>query len=234
MDVSNLLIFDESKKYQDENDLCFVGGFPKIPADIDIPTCKLCNSQLTFFFQVAFPNDHLWSGKSLAMFACTSCVDRKYFIPEMLKGPLLGIDIPHGFLLSYQKNFRILVFDTQKGIIRKDYSEKVKFKKWNLKVSALAKKDGNKIGGIPNWVLDDESPSTYNSTTPMIFLMQLKEGFKFDILPDAPRQMQLNYFTNNVEPNNKAYYELFLGNNIYFFGTKDKSNPLVYIITQID
>jgi hypothetical protein len=68
----------------------------------------------------------------MALFSCTSCADMNYFIPEMLNGKLNGITIPKNFLKEYQKNFKIVIFRTIEGEIRKDYIEKVLFKNWNI------------------------------------------------------------------------------------------------------
>lgn len=222
---------DETTPDQQDNDLSFVGGLPRIPEAEDIPSCRLCGAQLTFFFQVAFPQDHVWGSRTMALFACTSCAHEEHFIPKMLEGPLPGINIPENFLTSYQQNFRILVFDTDQGIIRKDYEPKVFFKRWDL-VSSPPNAHEHKIGGEPNWLLDDEAPATYRHTVPMVFLMQLLEGVTFEKLPEAPPQMTLG-LTGDPEPSVNSYYELFLGNNVYFFGTQDENEPLVYILTQI-
>lgn len=231
MNTSYELKIDNTTQTQREDDLSFVGGRPRIPESENIPSCALCGAELTFFFQVAFPQDHPWAQRSMALFACTSCAHEEHFIPQMLDGSLNGVDIPENFLTSYQKNFRILVFNTQDGMMRKDYEQKIAFKRWEL-IASQAQSRANKIGGQPNWVLEDETPGTYRQKIPMVFLMQIVEGFTFDILPEAPPQMTLG-LSGQPEPADNPYYELFLSNNIYFFGTDDKTEPLVYILTQI-
>ncbi|MFC3846183.1 zinc ribbon domain-containing protein, partial [Paenibacillus sp. MAH-36] len=104
------LIIGQATEEQSSNYVSFVGGKPRIPRDINIPKCKLCGSEEAFFFQLAFPTDHAWKDKSMAVFACISCVDEKYFIPPMIKGSLQNAIIPAGFLDEYQVNFNILVF----------------------------------------------------------------------------------------------------------------------------
>lgn len=73
----------------------------------------------------------------------------------------------------------------------------------------------------------------YAGKIPMFFIMQLLEECKFEIVLGAQGQMKMNFYTGIPEPSADKYYELFLGNNIYFFGTQDKENPLVYVVTQI-
>ncbi|CAM4016757.1 hypothetical protein [Lederbergia lenta] len=232
MESSYLLKLDQSNQEQKEVDSSFIGGQPCIPASIEMPVCELCGAEQTFFFQVAFPEDHVWQGFSMAVFACTSCAYEDYLIPEMLQVALLSANIPEGFLDSYQRNFKIIVFDTNEGTYRKNYKEKIQFKRWNLVSTSGASKGENKIGGQPNWLLDDEAPGMYKTTVPMFFLMQIWEGFTFDIVQDAPPQMIIG-LKGNQEPSKHRYYELFLANNLYFFGTKERSEPLVYILTQI-
>lgn len=218
------------KTPQQEADTSFLGGQPRLPAETDIPNCGLCGAQQTFFFQAAFPSEYAWAGLSLAVFACTSCAHQGYFIPAMLKGPLYGADIPEGFLPSYQMNFRLLVFETTAACVRREYVEKVRFKRWELKPTSNPRSPGNKIGGDPNWILDDESPATYRSSVPMTFLLQIKRGVRFDILEGAPQQAEVHFFDLELPP--KPYYNLFVSNAIYFFGTQDPSERLVYAITQ--
>jgi hypothetical protein len=195
-----------------------------------IPTCALCGSEQTFFLQVAFPGDHEWGGLSLAVFACTSCTDEERLIPEMLPGPLCGVDIPKGFLTSYQRNFCFLVFSTY-ATLRRGHVEKVRFKTLVLEPSDDPTVDGHKIGGAPNWALEDEAPGT--SRTPMVFLLQLQQGYEFETVEGAPRQMELD-LDGKPKPAARAHYHLFLGNALYLFGTGDLQEPLVYAVTQVD
>ncbi|MBW8351616.1 hypothetical protein K0H71_19555 [Bacillus sp. IITD106] len=232
MESSYVIEVDTVDTKQNEHDLSFIGGHPRIPESIEIPICQLCGVKQTFFFQMAFPQDHFWHDFSMAVFACTSCADEEYLIPEMLQDALPGINIPKDFLKTYQKNFKIIIFETKEGVIRKDYIEKVQFKRWNLKPTSEINLGQNKLGGNPQWLLDDEAPATYANSIPMFFLMQLMEGMKFEIVEDAPPQIILN-LRGQPEPSKHRYYELFLANYLYFFGTKDRSNPLVYILTQI-
>lgn len=208
----------------------YVGGKPSIPAEVSIPTCRLCEQKQTFIFQVAFPPKSDWHGRSLACFACMRCADENFLIPEMLSNHLQGHDIPGGFLDLYQKNFAFLVFPTDDARMLESYDEQVAF-------SALDVTPGHevgdfaKIGGAPDWMLDDESPATYDSNVPMVFLIQLVPGLQFDIVDGAPPQTELDIM-GNPSPSPLGHYQLFLGNTIYMFGTT-VGDPLVYAITQI-
>lgn len=216
---------------QEEKHQNYIGGIPHLPEEEPIPACQLCKEQLTFFFQVSYPEEHSWHGFSMGVFQCTSCVHEDYLVPEMLEGTLTNIHIPERFLEDYQKNFRVIVFETSKGILKSDYKPKIKFKKIELTKTIQDDINANKIGGKVNWILEDEAPASYNAKIRMIFLLQILEGATFDLLPDAPPQMELS-LTGKPVPSDHSYYELFLGNQLYFFGTIDSCKQ-VYIITQV-
>ncbi|MBM7662810.1 hypothetical protein JOC85_003621 [Bacillus mesophilus] len=229
MDVCYALDIEEN----DTESSCpsFVGGKPNLPLEQAVPECQLCSSQLTFFFQISFPYNHKWEDLSMAVFACTSCVHKEYLIPEMLEGVLEGINIPKGFLTVYQRNFRILVFRTGEAVTKDTYQEKIKYKPIKLRVTNDLDIYTDKLGGNPNWLLDNEAPAMYDGN-PMFFLMQILEDYKFEILSDASPQIKLD-LNGEPAPSQENYYELFLGNNLYFFGTEDKTNSMVYLISQI-
>lgn len=232
MDPCYLLRFDLERPQTDEAE-SFAGGKPRIPPWQPIPICGLCQNEQAFYFQVAFPVGHEWPGHTLAVFACSSCMDEDLLIPQMLRGPLCGIEIPEDFLERYQVNFRLLIFPTAEGRIRSTYSEKVSFQSIELQPEKNLSAAGNKIGGRPNWLLEDESPGLYAGKTPMYFLMQLEEGLEFAIVPDAPPQVKMG-LDGRPKLSTERTYELFLRNGLYFFGTRRAPKKEVYIITQVD
>lgn len=227
------LIAAEGAAGQDDGQLSFIGGLPRLPARIGVPDCRLCGQPQSFLMQVAFPEGHAWSGLSLAIFACTTCVDEDHLIPEMLTGPLPGADIPGDFLESYQKNFRFLVFETGAGAVRRDYAERVRHIPLTLTSADNPAAPGNKVGGAPNWMLEDESPATRDGRDEMIFLMQIEEEFAFPLVEGAPPQIEMDYLAGTTAPSPERCYRLFIGNAIYLFGVRDRDGPLVYAITQI-
>jgi hypothetical protein len=226
-----ILEVDEASPQRDQF-LSFIGGKPKLPEEMAMPSCELCCEELTFFFQVAFPENHTWRGLSLAVFTCTLCANEDYVIPSMVSGHLLGANIPQTFLQEYQVNFRLLVFDTNKGKLRSDYEEKIRFKQWKLNQTSTPNVKANKIGGAPSWILEDETPATYDTNTSMFFLMQIQEGFEFELVEGAPPQKELYDDFPGYKPS--PFYKLWLGNFAYFFGTADRNLPFVYVISQVD
>lgn len=224
-----ILKINASQHEQDNKEFSFIGGYPKLPIDMEFPTCSLCSEQQSFMLQIAFPDRHEWSGLSLAIFSCTSCADENHLIPEMLQSPLLDADIPKQFIEDYQKNFKFIVFNTNQGVLRKEYIQKVIYKPLSLLSSNTT--DSNQIGGIPSWILEDESPKKYNNSSEMFFLMQIEQDYEFEIYENAPHQIELD-LSGNPSPSENLFYQLFNGNFIYFFGVKNPSIPLVYVITQ--
>lgn len=219
---------DDSQSVQNTS---FMGGFPTIPSVVTIPPCVFCASEQTFFFQLAFPELHVWHGYSLAIFHCTSCSPDDYSIPPMLQPPLKNAAIPRNFLHDYQKNFHLLVFLTNDGVIRTEYPERIRFKRWEFMVTDDSSAVLSKVGGEPAWLLEDEAPGLYADSIPMLFLFQLQEGLLFDTIPSAPPQASPYTWPGEI-PN--PYYSLFNSNELYAFGTDNRSNPLVYLFTQRD
>jgi hypothetical protein len=217
---------------QSNEQLSFIGGYPSLPQGVNVPECSLCGNQQSFIFQIAFPEEHKWSGLSLAVFSCTSCADEEHLIPEMLQGSLQGIDIPNGFLESYQKNFRFIIFDTKTSHLNESYKQKVSYKTLELELCDKPDLNCNKVGGEPTWLLEDESPMSYGEGNDMHFLLQLVPDAQFELVDGAAPQMELNLM-GEAEPSLEPYYQLFNGNAIYLFGSSDRGLPSVYAVTQI-
>ncbi len=234
LEMKKYLIADTKCEYiQNEHCRNFIGGYPSLPENIALPVCSLCGSEQTFFFQIAFSKNHCWEGHSLSAFLCTCCADENYLIPEMLKVELKDADIPAGFLEKYQINFRFLVFPTESGSIRTDYAPKVKFQPLSVKKSIFSLKNDIKIDSKPTWLSGDESPLSYNSTGKMIFLCQIPPNYRFELVTGAPSQITLDLGGNSTESVHR-YYEYFIGNSVYLFGTENPKHHLVYVITQVE
>lgn len=210
----------------------FIGGIPRMPKEVELPNCRLCGKKQSFFMQIEFPSCHEWEGKTLAIFLCTECAYEDNLIPEMLKMKLEGVDIPEGYLNEYQKNFKFLVFDSSKAALRMEYVTKVRFAPIEFEEVEENHFVGSKIGGTPVWPLDNESPESYANKYQMCFLYQFEQNYQFEVINGAKHQMELNLEGKPVQ-SEYNYYQLFLGNSLYFFGTKELSNPLVYVITQV-
>jgi hypothetical protein len=234
--TSYLLAITDYKDVQHPDDTCFIGGHPRLPAEVELPACELCGALQTFYFQVAFPPDHIWGGYSLAVFACIACHSNWHSVPAMLSGRKKPLNIPTDFFEDYQRNFRFCVFPTERGQVRHDYEPRVSFYRWRLLPMEHdfgaddEDRDSNKVGGQPGWMQFDGAPTTYNGSTPMHFLMQIEEDFEFEIVIGAPPQKMEKpgydewFFLD--------YYLLFLGNASYFYGIPKPDERLIYVVVQ--
>lgn len=205
--------------------LSFLGGRPFLPVSTGIPTCALCSARMCFFFQVALPVGHLWHGALVAVFICVSCCSEDTLIPEMLSVALKGAEIPQGFLARYQTNFRIVVSDVKSARLRSDYEPLIQ--------QSLIDVPSWRIGAEPLWLVDDETPGSYESFGRPVFLFQVPPGTAFPKLSGAPPQKTLD-LAGNVVDENRPSYELFLGNAIYFFGFGEASAERIYVVAQVD
>jgi hypothetical protein len=203
----------------------FIGGRPFLSRSAEIPTCAICSARMCFCFQVALPVGHRWQHSVLAMFQCISCCSEDTLIPEMLSGPLKGVEIPQGFLARYQTNFRIVIGDATTAELRSDYRPLIA----NIPLSPSPWR----IGAEPQWLIDDETPGSYGSFKEPIFLFQVPHGMTFPRLSGAPAQMTLD-LTGQAVAADRDYYELFLGNAAYFFGFGTPAAERVYVVTQAD
>jgi hypothetical protein len=221
---------------QSESEKSFIGGYPKLPPHLDLPVCRLCGTQLTFFLQVSFPENSPWYGQTLAVFQCVDCYHQDRLIPELLS-PLRGARIPEGFLDHSQLNFRFMVFDSGETVQRVDYTPRIRFCPLQLSPLRDAASHVDKLGGRPWWLLEDESPACYAGDIELTFLGQLTqrpmEDDRFELLPDAPGQMFEDYFgTQSIRRSDDRYYKLFIGNEIYLFGTVGLPTGLIYCVVQ--
>jgi hypothetical protein len=207
----------------------FVGGKPKLPAGVQIPECALCGETQTFFIQLAFPSDHEWAEHSVAVFACTSCADENYLIPEMLPESLPGAQVSAAFLATYQKNFRVLVIETQSGRLSDEYDERVRFHP--VRIVPGAQSSLGHVGGDPSWLLTDETPGSL-AASPPVFLVQLNPSVQFETVVGAPHQREIG-LDGTPESSPDSFYRLFVGNATYVFGAQRPSQDAVYVVTQV-
>lgn len=226
--MDSVIVFGNENEAQ-ATQSCFIGGKPKLPNGTDIPDCSLCGRDQTFYFQIAFPEEHVWSGLTLAQFSCTSCADKDLLIPQMLNGPLPGVNVPDGFLIDYMKNFSCLVFETALGVTRHSYEEKIRFRA--LCSSANISADVFGLLSDPTWVLEDESPGVYGENDALEFVFQLAPHLEFSINDNADAQIEIG-LSGDEERSPFRHYELFIGNTCYYFGTTTEQRH-VYIITQV-
>lgn len=231
----NIFLTHKNKVEKQNKNYSYVGGKPMLPSNISIPITKETNAPMTFFFQITFPKQHPWEGFTLSIFSTTDFVDsdEEFLIPTMLEDELYQVIIPKNFLINYQKYFKVFIFKTDDASIVEDYKEIIQFN--SIEFKEIKSKEDVLFGSIKNdpvWVLDDESPKSYNNTVPMQFLFQTKLDYTFKRKSkDTLRQTILDPITEKLGYSWEENYELFLANETYYFGTKGKEK-MVYIITQ--
>lgn len=210
----------------------FLGGKPKLPPGTPLPRCGLCQKEMTFFFQVAFPQGHPWQGRSMAVFYCTDTWHDAYCIPEFPPNqPLKGAQVTREFLSQYQRNFCVLLFDTASAAPVEGYQERIAYQPltptpeettdpaWDLV-----------IGGRPIWIMGKaEKPASVAGEKKPLLLLQLREDFKFPILPATPKAAS-PFFPGGLSP--FPWYDLFARNRVYFWGAKAEGKEWVYIAVQ--
>lgn len=221
-----------SGRQQTKEDESFIGGKPKLPPDMPLPVCRLCGKEMAFFFQVAFPQGHKWEGRSMAVFYCVEEWHHQYCIPELPHSPSLDkADVTADFLAQYQRNFQTLVFDTGKAVPVDGYREKIAFQ--SLAITQEDKTDGRwdmVMGGRPVWIMGRrEKPASVAGDRKPVLLLQVREDFKFPILPHAPREAD-PFFPTKVSP--FSWYSLFARDRIYFWGGQSQEKEWVYISVQ--
>jgi len=175
------------------------------------------------------PKGAVWEGSTLSVYQCTRCADENHIIPKMLHSGLAGADIPAGFL-NDQPNFSFVVFPTDQGEIVSAYNETILFSEIQF-VEANVVGSFGKLGGKPDWMLDDESPATYEGSMQMAFLMEVIPNFEFKMTNNAEPQIELNIM-GDPSPSPLDYYQLFIGNALYLFGSRSGQRA-VYAITQV-
>ena len=168
----------------------------------------------------------------MAVFYCVEEWHDRYCIPELPDGPSLNkVDVTADFLNQYQRNFRVLVFDTAKAVPVEGYQEKVAFRSMAITQEDKTDKGWDMvIGGRPVWIMGQaERPALVAGDKKPVLLLQVREDFKFPILPDAPREAA-PFFSTKVSP--FLWYSLFARDRLYFWGGQGQEGEKVYISVQ--
>jgi hypothetical protein len=241
-DSTKLIKVSSARTVQISDQISFVGEQPKLPPSCPLPLCQMCGTVQSFFFQIAFEEDHAWAGHTLAVFQCTSCYDKGHIVPlirrslfpTMINDYLLpGEDIPDGAVDLIQVRCRFIAFRTADAVLRDEYREKVAFRKISLKPFDNEKRTTkSKVGGKPGWVAEDQSPGLYLGQ-PLRFLMQWQMFYEFDLVPDAPPPFD-PMMEAIPELKEIRHYDLFVGKQLYFFGNFANARYHVYLFSQRD
>lgn len=225
---------------QDDRDLWYAGGLPRLPAGVPLPRCTVCDNPQVFFFSVAFPDDGPWAGRSLAVFECGSCWRDHAKIPDAWPGaaPVVRrtIHLFNGYLEAYQHFFRFVVAPTARSVLRTDYRPILEFERWSIAPEADPTFPGTKLLGTPTFPPREGVTSATYHGHPLVFLMQLAAGETFRPLAGAPPKetMERDALRKiGQEPDPAEPWQLFMGTALWMFGTID-DDPLIWAVAGPD
>ncbi|GIW28737.1 MAG: hypothetical protein KatS3mg070_2100 [Meiothermus sp.] len=205
---------------QTEADISFRGGVPRMPAELELPRCQRCGDEQTFFFQVAFPEKHLWHGWVMCVFSCSSCFDKYDPSP---RGHYTAPDVlPDGYLDRLETDYRIILYpaDSPTARMRTEARQLLKFEEIRFeKLRVNNRHYETKLGGKPFWI-DDPRPieEIEYMGGHFVFIGQFMEEFNFfPALEDAPPPKASGQWIRTKPV--KAYGLFHVGGNFLFFGT---------------
>ena len=200
-----------------------------LPIGTSLPKHPISGNQMTFFFQILMPKDHVWSGKLISVFSVTDDYVIDKMMPEMLAYNESGYDVKSVFIFSSQEYFKIIASDIDNLIIKDDYNEVLEYQ--SLVFGGDPLNAFGKINTLPEWFLDDESPLTLDGKNKFDFLFQVDIDFDFKKIDSAPRQQAENFeLESGLRDSYVDDYSLFAGNALFLFGEKNSS--LIYTVIQ--
>ncbi|MEE5062397.1 hypothetical protein V2J74_27450 [Pseudomonas alliivorans] len=208
-----------------------IGGHAVLPMGQGKPS-SITGVPLTFFFTIQFPSSHKLNGYTLSFFSATDEFDENFTIPEMLSTDLKNARIPQGFLRDYQKFFKAFLFKTELAYTAEDDEEKIKIQYLEFSDQEVGEVFG--LAGLsPKWILEDESPSSYEGES-LEFLLQVRCDQAFEIIETAPPQKEMDIFGGTKDRKKKDYF-FFNQNEVFYFGQPSGHfDDNVYIITQCE
>ena len=229
--VTTLALRQAGAKRQTETSVSHIGGFPVLAPGEPVPTCGQCDAVMSFLIQVTPGNDHLWAGRTLALFECTACPDdtpNRFLAPgssdrSWADAKSQGIQVTEEFLAGNRLHHRLIVSDLAAVVMRQDIPERVAYRR--LEPREVAEPYlGLKVGGVPSWhdinVIYEEARF---GQAGVVFLFQIPTRRGFRRLPSAPRQQ---YFPDVWDDD----YFLFNGAPAFCFGTIDREEPAAFLI----
>lgn len=228
---TTLALRPTGSKRQTEASVNHIGGFPMLAPDEPAPTCGQCDAAMSFLIQVTPGNDHIWAGRTLALFECTACPDdtpNRFLAPgssdrSWEEARQQGIVVTEDFLAGNRQHHRVIVSDLAVATMRQDIPERVVHQR--LEPREVAEPYlGLKVGGVPSWtdnnVIFEEA--TFGQAG-VVFLFQIPARRTFRRLPSAPPQQYLPDLWDDD-------YFLFGGAPAFCFGTIDRQEPAAFLI----
>jgi len=220
---------------QNFSERSYIGGVPMLPNGESVPVFSKTGREMTFFFQIKFPDDHKWRGHIVSVFMVTDYADADTYLPD-LPSPLRAASLNREFFSNYQTFFRIFIFEEGDASFCNSYTQVLAFHELHTSVPAQgASVAFARIHDRPEWILDDEAPDNYEGDVKAVtFLFQTRIDYDFKKVPGAPRQQVENTIAGGTGFVDKFSdnYNLFVANELYFFGINDGDDRHIYIVPQ--
>lgn len=213
----------------DKNDkLGFSGSYSSLIEEIVATSAK--NNQYIPLFTIFLEEIPELESYFLSLFLDINFADEKYIIPPMSTVDTFPNTLTEDQLIQQQVGYKIII-----GKLDQYQSEVESFVIPKFIYRGSADKEGvnfGKMNHLPSWKFDDETPPNGPEGTPK-FLFQISEGFMFDTVPNAPRQKVVDYLSTDMTSlREEQKYQLFAGNEVYFFAYADGDQHIPFVVVQ--
>lgn len=207
-----------------EDQPVFVGGTPPLPSGSQWPNCRICGDMLVHFLDVPLPNESapFKASSRLQMFACrehddiagTIYSDYRRFDNAGSSGQL-----PERYWEITDGHYLIRLLPPDAITAPGETEKRLALKRLSLVSKVDSEADpamSLKLFGYPNWAQDPEE-HVCCCGNPMQMILQIPDGFGFDMAVGAPEQP--NSFSHRQ-------YCLFLGNELYLLACTAQCHPM--------
>ncbi|MGA3540866.1 DUF1963 domain-containing protein [Micromonosporaceae bacterium DT194] len=155
------------------------GGIPLVPPDFDWPRCAECDGPMQFLAQIRLDDIDPAEEGLFSIFMCQNepglCLEwepesggNRAFV--FRSEPLAPADVPVGGVVLLTETAAI----TYAAISEVRY-ERAR-QRWHTETGGLLRHVLGQLGGPPEWLQDDETPTCGGCAKPMTFVVQLEEG----------------------------------------------------------
>ncbi|OAI40852.1 hypothetical protein AYO40_04120 [Planctomycetaceae bacterium SCGC AG-212-D15] len=207
----------------------FVGGKPSLPVDSEWPACRMCRERLVHFLDLELPRskDLLFkAGSRLQIFACREHDDIAgtiYSDYKRFATVTASRGLPKNYWNVTDGHYLIRLLSPSAAVVPAASGE-ARLALRNLELRQMRDSSADphqsfKLFGYPFWVQDVEDHLCCCGA-PMRLLLQVPDGFGFDMEVGAPEQA--NSFSH-------TQYCLFLGNYVYLLACEQQCHPLAIL-----
>jgi hypothetical protein len=218
-----MICFELQSDANTQNSRGFIGGTPALPEGSSWPSCGICGKELIHFVEIELPDGSapFIASSRLQVFACREHDDIAgtiYSDYNRFSHASMTRQLPQSYWEISDGHYFIRLLPPGTSIAR----AQVEIKLTTQNLGFVRKEDSTdgrllafKLLGHPSWAQDPEE-HVCSCGAPMQLLLQIPEGFGFDMAPDAPPQP--NSFSNRQ-------YSLFLGNELYLLACTSQCHP---------